>query len=65
MNTHDNACLTPRGREQMVRAVVDDGLSKAAAARRFNTSAKTVAKWVGRFLEDGVDGLQDRSSRPH
>lgn len=65
MNTHDNACLTPRGREQMVRAVVNDGLSKAAAARRFNTSAKTVAKWVGRFLEDGVDGLQDRSSRPH
>lgn len=65
MNTHNNACLTPRGREQMVRAVVDSGLSKAAAARRFNTSAKTVAKWVGRFREHGVDGLRDQSSRPH
>ncbi|MFA5952097.1 MAG: IS481 family transposase [Hyphomicrobium sp.] len=65
MNTHDNARLTPRGREQMVRAVVDDGLSKVAAARRFNTSTRTVAKWVGRFLADGADGLLDRSSRPH
>ena len=30
----------------MVRAVVDKGLSKAQAARRFNTSWKTVDKWV-------------------
>jgi transposase InsO family protein len=64
MNTHDNARLTRRGREQMVRAVVDDGHSKAAVARRFNTSWRTVAKWVCRFNEHGVDGLRDRSSRP-
>ena len=43
MNTHKNARLTPKGREDMVRAVVDCGLSKAAAARQFNTTAKTVA----------------------
>jgi transposase InsO family protein len=49
----------------MVRAVVDSGLSKAAAARQFNTTAKTVAKWVERFRAGGVGGLQDRSSRPH
>jgi transposase InsO family protein len=48
----------------MVRAVVDYGLSKAAAARQFNTTPKTVAKWVGRFRVAGVDGLQDRSSKP-
>ena len=48
----------------MVRAVVDDGLSKAAAARRFNTTPKTVAKWVERFEAEGVEGLRDRSSRP-
>jgi transposase InsO family protein len=48
----------------MVRAVVDCGLSSAAAARRFNTTAKTVAKWVKRFRELGVEGLRDRSSRP-
>jgi transposase InsO family protein len=64
MNTHNNARLTPKGREEMVRAVVDHGLSKAAAARRFNTTAKTVAKWVDRFRAEGVVGLRDRSSRP-
>jgi hypothetical protein len=47
-----------------VRAVVDFGLSKAAAARRFNTTPKTVAKWVGRLRALGVEGLRDRSSRP-
>jgi transposase len=64
MDTHKNAPLTPKGREAMVRAVVDEGLSKTAATRQFNTSAKTVAKWVERFRAEGVDGLRDRSSRP-
>ena len=64
MNTHDNARLTPKGREDMVRAVVDHRLSKAAAARRFNTTPKTVAKWVARFKVEGVVGLRDRSSKP-
>jgi transposase InsO family protein len=64
MDTHKNARLTPKGREEMVRAVVDDGLSPTAAARQFNTTPKTVAKWVKRFRAEGVDGLQDRSSKP-
>src|SRR3954449_4987652 len=64
MDTHKNARLTPKGREEMVRAVVDCGMSKAAAARQFNTTMKTVAKWIERFRADGVDGLRDRSSRP-
>ena len=49
----------------MIRAVVDDGLTKAAAACRFNTTAKTVAKWLDRFRQAGLEGLRDRSSRPH
>ena len=64
MNSHKNAPLTPKGREAMVRFVIDGGLSKAAAARQFNTTPKTVAKWVERFRAEGVDGLRDRSSRP-
>src|SRR5664279_2099750 len=64
MNSHKNALLTPKGREAMVRFVIDGGLSKAAAARQFNVTPKTVAKWVERFRADGVDGLRDRSSRP-
>jgi hypothetical protein len=31
MDTHKNARLTPKGREEMVGAVVEGGLSKAAA----------------------------------
>jgi transposase InsO family protein len=64
MNVHKNAPLTPKGREAMVRSVVEGGLSQADAADQFNTTAKTVAKWVGRFRAEGVDGLRDRSSRP-
>ena len=48
----------------MARSVIEGGLSKAAAARRFNTTPKTVAKWVGRFRAEGVAGLHDRSSKP-
>jgi transposase InsO family protein len=65
MDTHKNAPLTPKGREMMVRAVVDDRMSKAAAARQFNTTPKTVAKWIERFEAAGAEGLRDRSSRPH
>jgi transposase InsO family protein len=64
MDTHKNARLTPKGREAMVRAVVDCGLTQAAAARQFNTTSKTVDKWVERFRAEGMDGLQDRSSKP-
>lgn len=49
----------------MVRGVVEGGLSQADAANQFNTTPKTVAKWVKRFRAEGVDGLRDRSSRPH
>src|SRR4029077_15953642 len=65
MDTHKNAPLTPKGREVMVRSVIEGGLTNAAAALQFNVMAKTVAKWVKRFRAEGVDGLRDRSSRPH
>jgi len=65
MNVHKNARLTPKGREAMVRDVTDHGLTHAEAARRHCTTSKTVTKWVRRFRNHGVEGLQDRSSRPH
>ncbi len=64
MNIHKNARLTLKGREPMVRVVLEGELSKATAAGQFNTTAKTVAKWVERYRKGGVDGLRDRSSRP-
>jgi transposase-like protein len=65
MDVHQNARLTPKGREAMVRAVVEYSLTKVEAARQFKTTAKTVAKWVQRFRAGGVDALRDRSSVPH
>jgi len=32
---------------------------------RFGISRKTGYKWIERFLDEGVEGLQDRSKRPH
>jgi transposase InsO family protein len=46
-------------------AVLEEGLTAKRAAARFAVSAKTVAKWVGRYRAEGRDGLRDRSSRPH
>lgn len=65
MNVHKNALLTPKGRETMVRKFTDHGWPKSKIARQFQTTAKTVTKWINRFLADGVAGLKDRSSRPH
>jgi transposase-like protein len=62
--THKNARLTPKGRVEMFRAVVDRGLSKASTARQFNTTGKTVAKWVGRFRKLGIASLRDKFSAP-
>src|SRR5262249_39902426 len=64
MERHKNGRLTPKGREEMVRAVVNGGQIYAAAAGKFNTTPKRVANWVKRFRAEGVDGLCARSSRP-
>jgi transposase len=61
---HPNAPFSPSGRRRMVACVVEQGWSVEAAAERFQVDAKTVRKWVRRFLEEGVEGLRDRSSRP-
>ena len=62
---HSNASLTPRGRRKMVDSVIVHGWTIEAAAERFQVDAKTVTKWRDRFLDEGPDGLFDRSSRPH
>jgi transposase-like protein len=58
MDAYKNAPLTPKGREVMVRSVIDGGHSKAAVVRQFNVAPKIVAKWVARFRTEGVDGLR-------
>jgi transposase InsO family protein len=64
MNMHKNARLTPLGRERVVRQVLS-GQTPKAAARAAGVCPRTVRKWVTRFEAEGLEGLQDRSSRPH
>jgi len=64
MNIHENARLTPLGRERLVKAVLG-GQTPGAAARDAGVCPRTVRKWVSRHRVEGVAGLRDRSSRPH
>ena len=65
MNLHKHARLTPRGRALLVERVVDHGLRVEEAAHAAGVSVRTAYKWLRRFREEGLAGLQDRSSRPH
>ena len=65
MDTHKNAPLTPRGREELVRRVLDQKQTPRAVATALGVCPRTVYKWVKRFQVEGRAGLQDRSSRPH
>jgi transposase InsO family protein len=64
MDIHKNARLTLRSREALVESV-RSGMPLRTAARRFLVTSKTAAKWVARFRTHGLEGLRDRSSRPH
>lgn len=63
--SHANATLTPRGRLQLARCVVEDHWPLRRAAERFQVSATTAARWAARYRELGPAGMVDRSSRPH
>lgn len=65
MDYHKNAPWTAVSRERLARMVIYDGVRVSTAALRFSVSAKTAAKWVGRYRQFGAAGLADRSSRPH
>jgi transposase InsO family protein len=63
MDIHENARLTPRGREHMVTMVLG-GQTPKAAGEAVGVCPRTVRKWLDRFRAEGLAGLQDRSSRP-
>jgi transposase InsO family protein len=64
MDIHKNARLTPRGRERLAKMVLG-GQTPQAASEAAGVCPCTGRKWVGRFKQEGLAGLQDRSSRPH
>jgi transposase InsO family protein len=61
---HGNAPLTPEGRFRLCLRI-EDGWTVAAAAESMNISRQCAHKWWQRYQLEGVDGLRDRSSRPH
>jgi transposase InsO family protein len=63
MNIHQNARLTPLGREHLVHQMLG-GQSPEAAARAAGVCPRTARKWLARYRAEGAAGLQDRSSRP-
>ena len=64
MNMHENARLTPIGRERLARVVLS-GQTPEAAARAAGVCPRTARKWLARLKAEGIAGLKDRSSRPH
>lgn len=65
MNIHSGARTCPRSRALLVHRVKDRGWPVAAAARALGISRVTAYKWLRRHEREGLDGLKDRSSRPH
>jgi transposase InsO family protein len=63
--SHANAALTPRARLRLARLVVDRGWPVARAAERYDVSWPTAKRWVDRYRQLGVAGMNDASSRPH
>jgi len=61
---HGNAPLTPQGRLRLCQRI-EAGWSVAAAAESMNISRQCAHKWWSRYRTEGLDGLRDRSSRPH
>jgi transposase InsO family protein len=64
MNIHKNARLTFTRRLELVRMIVEQGFTEAAAASAAGVSVPTARKWLGRYLAEGEAGLRDRSSKP-
>src|SRR5260370_19431808 len=65
MDIHKNARLTFIRREQLARQILFQQVTLNAAAAAFNVTSRTAAKWAPRLQQDGLTGLQDRSSPPH
>ena len=65
MDYHYHARLTVHGRELLCRAVVEGRLGLCEAAAEHKLSRQSAAKWVRLYREHGVEGLRDRSARPH
>jgi transposase InsO family protein/transposase-like protein len=61
--SHRNARLTPFARRLIVERV-QAGQPVAHVAKAMGVSRQCAHRWINRFNQAGLDGLEDRSSRP-
>ena len=52
-------------RREFIGLAIVDGCCMSALCERFEISRKTGYKWLTRFRVEGIEGLADRSRRPH
>lgn len=63
-NPHKNARLTPLGRAEMIRRIVEERRPVVEVAAGFGISERTARKWLARWRAQGAAGLENRSSQP-
>jgi len=51
-------------RRELVELALREGTNMSELSRRFGVSRKTAYKWLERYREEGVSGLEDQSRRP-
>src|SRR3972149_4524097 len=64
LTVHGRSKLTVFGRRLLVERIELEGWPIAHAAEMAGVSRQPATKWVHRYREAGLDGLEDRSSRP-
>ena len=62
-NPHQNARMTPFGRVEMVRRIVEEGLPVADVAAGFGVSERTARKWQAE-LEQFSSTCKSKKSGP-
>ena len=56
MNIHNNARLTFRGRELLVKRIVEQGLRVEEAVQASGVSVRTACKWLRRYRKKALRG---------
>jgi transposase len=52
-------------RYRAVLAVISDGRTVTEVAAAVGVSRESVHSWLARYEADGLEGVEDRSHRPH
>ncbi len=64
MNLHSKARTCPASRALLVKRMISEAWSADRASAALGVSTRTCFKWLARYHSEGIQGLQDRSSRP-